>query len=178
MQLLRPPESQDQTVLFREDGLLLLEVKEAGQTVLDVGGCQVVDGSSRTSQTQASVQSTVQSAQSSIAISHPGVGAVTDNGIVAAIVVLADRVEPGLAQVAGDVCAAEQSANAFIALASDDEAVSPENSVLYYLALLKNKVSASLHIYPKGGHSFGFRDNFVYKRQWTDELEKWLSTIE
>lgn len=67
---------------------------------------------------------------------------------------------------------------AFIALASDDEAVSPENSVLYYLALLKNKVSASLHIYPKGGHSFGFRDNFVYKRQWTDELEKWLSTIE
>ena len=61
---------------------------------------------------------------------------------------------------------------------SDDEAVSPENSVLYYLALLKNKVSASLHIYPKGGHSFGFRDNFVYKRQWTDELEKWLSTIE
>jgi len=67
---------------------------------------------------------------------------------------------------------------AFIALASDDEAISPENSVLYYLALLKNKVSASLHIYPKGGHSFGFRDNFVYKRQWTDELEKWLSTIE
>jgi len=50
--------------------------------------------------------------------------------------------------------------------------------VLYYLALLKNKVSASLHIYPKGGHSFGFRDNYVYKRQWTDELEKWLSTIE
>ena len=39
-------------------------------------------------------------------------------------------------------------------------------------------VPASLHIYPKGGHSFGFRDNFVYKRQWTDELEKWLSTIE
>ena len=111
MQLLRPPESQDQTVLFREDGLILLEVKEAGQTVLDVGGCQVVDGSSRTHDTQASVQSTVQSAQSSIAISHPGVGAVTDNGIVAAIVVLADRAEPGLAQVAGLVSAAEQSAN-------------------------------------------------------------------
>ena len=69
-------------------------------------------------------------------------------------------------------------AKAASSLASDDEAVSPENSVLYYLALLKKKVSASLHIYPKGGHSFGFRDNFVYKRQWTDELEKWLSTIE
>lgn len=67
---------------------------------------------------------------------------------------------------------------AFIALASDDEAISPENSVLYYLALLKNKVSASLHIYPKGGHSFGFRDSFIFKHLWTEELEKWLSMIE
>ena len=111
MQLLRPPESQDQTVLFREDGLILLEVKEAGQTVLDVGGCQVVDGSSGTHDTQAGVQSTIQSTQSSIAISHPGVGAVADNGIVAAIVVLADTAEPSLAQVAGLVSAAEQSAD-------------------------------------------------------------------
>ena len=60
----------------------------------------------------------------------------------------------------------------------EDEAISPENSVLYYLALLKNKVSASLHIYPKGGHSFGFRDSFIFKHLWTEELEKWLSMIE
>ena len=88
---------------------ILLEVKEAGQTVLDVGGCQVVDGSSGTHDTQAGVQSTIQSTQSSIAISHPGVGAVADNGIVAAIVVLADTAEPSLAQVAGLVSAAEQT---------------------------------------------------------------------
>ncbi|WP_071146376.1 alpha/beta hydrolase [Bacteroides ihuae] len=63
---------------------------------------------------------------------------------------------------------------AFIALSSDDGAVPPQNSVNYYLALLKNNVSATMHIYPTGGHGWGFRDNFTYKRQWTEELEKWL----
>lgn len=71
-----------------------------------------------------------------------------------------------------------QAPPAFIALASDDEIINPENSLLYYLVLLKNKVSVSLHIYPKGGHSFGFRDSFIFKRQWTGELEKWLRLIE
>lgn len=31
-----------------------------------------------------------------------------------------------------------------------------------------------MHIYPVGGHGWGFRDSFKYKRQWTGELEKWL----
>ena len=45
------------------------------------------------------------------------------------------------------------------------------------MALVKNGVSASLHTYPIGGHGWGFRDNFIYKRQWTGELEKWLREI-
>ncbi|WP_321436901.1 alpha/beta hydrolase [uncultured Bacteroides sp.] len=68
-----------------------------------------------------------------------------------------------------------ETPKAFIALSSDDNSVPPLNGVNYYLALLKNKVSATIHIYPTGGHGWGFRDNFVYKRQWTEELEKWLS---
>ena len=63
---------------------------------------------------------------------------------------------------------------AFIALSSDDGAVPPTNGVNYYLSLVKNRVSASLHIYPTGGHGWGFRDSFLYKDQWTSELEKWL----
>jgi len=63
---------------------------------------------------------------------------------------------------------------AFITLSSDDRAVVPPNGVNYYLALVNNKVPAALHTYPIGGHGWGFRDNFVYKRQWTGELEKWL----
>lgn len=63
---------------------------------------------------------------------------------------------------------------AFIMLSSDDGAVPPANSINYYNALLTNKVGASLHAYPIGGHGWGFRDSFKYKRQWTEELEKWL----
>ncbi|MDE6018749.1 MAG: alpha/beta hydrolase [Muribaculaceae bacterium] len=63
---------------------------------------------------------------------------------------------------------------AFIMLSSDDGAVPPSNSIDYYTALLNNKVKASLHAYPAGGHGWGFRDKFPYKQQWTGELEKWL----
>ena len=63
---------------------------------------------------------------------------------------------------------------AFIVLSSDDGAVPPSNGVNYYLALQKNNVPASLHVYPTGGHGWGYRDNYKYKQQWTQELEKWL----
>lgn len=63
---------------------------------------------------------------------------------------------------------------AFIMLSSNDRAVPPANSINYYKALIGNGVPASLHVYPTGGHGWGFRDSFPYKRQWTGELEKWL----
>lgn len=64
---------------------------------------------------------------------------------------------------------------AFIMLSADDGAVPPANSINYFNALLANKVKgSSLHVYPIGGHGWGFRDSFKYKRQWTGELEKWL----
>lgn len=63
---------------------------------------------------------------------------------------------------------------AFIMLSTDDTSVPPVNSINYYMALVKQKVSATLHAYPVGGHGWGFRDDFSYKRQWTGELEKWL----
>jgi len=67
---------------------------------------------------------------------------------------------------------------AFIMLSDDDKTVPSPNSVNYYLALQKNGVSASLHIYPTGGHGWGFKDSFIYKKQWTGELEQWLKTIQ
>lgn len=67
-----------------------------------------------------------------------------------------------------------QTPPAFIVHCSDDGLVPVANSVNYYMELVKNKVPASLHIYPTGGHGWGFSDYFAYKRQWTEELEKWL----
>lgn len=66
------------------------------------------------------------------------------------------------------------SPQAFIMLSADDGSVTPINSIGYCMALNEQKVPVSLHVYPTGGHGWGFRDNFTYKRQWTGELEKWL----
>ncbi|WP_294588474.1 alpha/beta hydrolase [uncultured Bacteroides sp.] len=67
-----------------------------------------------------------------------------------------------------------RSPQAFIMLSADDGAVLPINGIGYFLALRDQKVPATLHVYPTGEHGWGFRDNFIYKRQWTEELEKWL----
>jgi len=66
---------------------------------------------------------------------------------------------------------------AFITLSDDDKTVQSVNSVNYYLALKKNRVPAEMHIYPSGGHGWGFRDNFVYKSQMTTALKKWLEVM-
>lgn len=64
---------------------------------------------------------------------------------------------------------------AFIMLSADDEAVVPANSIRYFEALLSAGVNgSSMHIYPIGGHGWGFRDSFIYKPDWTTELRDWL----
>lgn len=62
---------------------------------------------------------------------------------------------------------------AFIMLSADD-GVSPENSIRYFRALRRFDIPVALHVYPSGGHGWGFKDSFEYKQQWTDELRKWL----
>jgi acetyl esterase/lipase len=66
---------------------------------------------------------------------------------------------------------------AFIFLCSDDKAVPPANSLRYYEALIANGVSASMHIYPFGGHGFGWQDSMRFKFNWVDELETWLNVV-
>ena len=56
---------------------------------------------------------------------------------------------------------------AFIMLSADDGAVPPINGIGYFLSLREQKVPATLHVYPTGGHGWGFRDNFTYKRRET-----------
>lgn len=68
----------------------------------------------------------------------------------------------------------DKTPQAFLMLSTDDETVIPQNGIDYYKALNRHHVPASLHVYPMGGHGWGFGDGFPYKRQWTGELEKWL----
>jgi acetyl esterase/lipase len=73
-----------------------------------------------------------------------------------------------------DLQVTSQTPPAIIFCSSDDRTVIPDHAIRYYKALIDYKISASLHIYPTGGHGWGFKDEFSYKRQWTGELEKWL----
>ena len=68
-----------------------------------------------------------------------------------------------------------QTPPAFITLCHDDKTVSPENSIRYYQALLKNSIPAEMHIYPKGGHGFAFNENFKYINPMLTSLKYWLS---
>ena len=66
---------------------------------------------------------------------------------------------------------------AFIALAHDDRAVPPINSLGYYEQLYTHDVPASLHIYPSGGHGFGIRQSFAYHFEMMLELKAWLRSF-
>lgn len=66
---------------------------------------------------------------------------------------------------------------AFIALSDDDNVVPPINGVSYYLALNRNKIPASLHVYPSGGHGWGFNKNFKYREEMLSDFSSWLTSF-
>lgn len=63
---------------------------------------------------------------------------------------------------------------AFLVLSEDDPAVSPLHGLRYFEALCERHVPAALHVYPRGGHGFGFRDDYPYKSLWLRELDRFL----
>ena len=66
---------------------------------------------------------------------------------------------------------------AFIALSDDDKAVPAANGFSYYEQLYKHDVPASIHIYPTGGHGWGYRESFTYHYQMIFELKGWLDSF-
>lgn len=67
---------------------------------------------------------------------------------------------------------------AYIALSDDDFEVNVLNSINYYTALKKQKQAASLHVYPSGGHGWGFSKTFfAYHQEQQKDLENWLKSF-
>ena len=66
---------------------------------------------------------------------------------------------------------------AFIALSDDDTAVPPVNGANYYLECYRHDVPASLHVYPTGGHGWGYRASFDFHFEMLHELKAWLSSF-
>ena len=66
---------------------------------------------------------------------------------------------------------------AFLALSDDDKAVPAANGLNYYQQLYKHDVPASIHIYPTGGHGWGYRESFTYHYHMIFELKAWLASF-
>ncbi|MBB6463960.1 alpha/beta hydrolase [Flammeovirga kamogawensis] len=70
-----------------------------------------------------------------------------------------------------------QTPPTFLIHCADDGAVSVQNTLLFYNALLENKVEAEMHIYQKGGHGFGLGTNVGDVGKWTVIAAEWLEKI-
>jgi len=66
---------------------------------------------------------------------------------------------------------------AFLVHASDDASVPVENSLVYYRALVNNKVPAEMHIYPGGGHGFALAIGKGHLDEWPELCNTWLRAL-
>lgn len=66
---------------------------------------------------------------------------------------------------------------AFLVHSQDDEGVPVENSFLYYNALHRHGVAASMHIYPTGGHGFAFGTGRGTVEGWSGVLLEWIEDL-
>jgi len=66
---------------------------------------------------------------------------------------------------------------AFIALSDDDSVVLPANGANYYQECYRHDVPSTLHVYPTGGHGWGFRSSFEFHAEMVIELKSWLQSF-
>jgi acetyl esterase/lipase len=66
---------------------------------------------------------------------------------------------------------------AFIADAFNDKTVPPQNSLLFYQALLNHNISTSFHVFPQGGHAIGMNNNPGSTSMWIGLCEMWLKEM-
>ena len=77
--------------------------------------------------------------------------------------------------LAPNIDVTKETPPAFIAQAENDP-VTVESSLRFYLALTKAKVPAELHIYAGGGHGYGLRKTELPVTGWPKLVETWLGT--
>lgn len=65
----------------------------------------------------------------------------------------------------------------FLVHAGDDDAVPVQNSLLFYQALIANKVPAELHVYPHGGHGFSLALGRGRLQDWPQLCARWMAEL-
>ncbi|MDB4923376.1 alpha/beta hydrolase [Mucilaginibacter sp.] len=95
-----------------------------------------------------------------------------DFAILAYPAYLVDEKEEG--KLAPEIKVTEKTPPTFI-MQTEDDPIKVENALYYYLALKKAKVSAEMHLYPKGGHGYGIRNKTGGTSVYPQLIEKWLA---
>ena len=71
-----------------------------------------------------------------------------------------------------------QTPPAIIILSDDDNLVPPvPNAIAYYSAMHNAGNSCSIHVYPSGGHGYGYMPFFAYREQMLSDLSAWLDKL-
>ncbi len=60
----------------------------------------------------------------------------------------------------------------------EDTGVPPENSIVFYQAMLKHKVPGELHVYERGRHGVGLGKSIPGTSDWSDACIRWLKARE
>ena len=73
---------------------------------------------------------------------------------------------------------AHQTPPAILLLSDDDGLVPPvPNAIAYYSAMHNAGINCSLHVYPSGGHGYGYMPFFAYREQMLSDLSAWLDKL-
>jgi acetyl esterase/lipase len=71
----------------------------------------------------------------------------------------------------------DQTPPAYIAVSNDDKKVNPQNAISFYDEMCAKRRPVQIHVYPSGGHGWGYKLSFPYHRQMLDDLKEWLNNI-
>jgi dipeptidyl aminopeptidase/acylaminoacyl peptidase len=77
--------------------------------------------------------------------------------------------------MSNDLQVTDKTPPTFIVHASDDGAVPVANALRFYQACVDHKVPAELHVFEKGGHGFGMRQQGPVA-EWPSLLANWLKS--
>ena len=65
----------------------------------------------------------------------------------------------------------------FLVHSSNDTGVNPKNSGNFHAQLKALNIPTELHLFPTGGHGWGFNESFNHKREWQALLSEWLTQL-
>jgi len=80
-------------------------------------------------------------------------------------------------QFSNELNVTEKTPPTFIVHSGNDKTVPVENSIRIYQALVRNKIEATLHIFPKGGHGYSTGQSRNNAPDWTNIAAQWLQSL-